>query len=189
MVVVQQAFKGLRENAECARVTAESRHNDALAIGHEAAAANAMAARMDGGGGMQVACHFEILRAEALRFVAEDDRSDGDLGHNRPADVPGRHGVVISSDPDRGDFGRDVANDAEVGAADSLPGVTVVETVAKEDQLPGGGRDYDGLQLRQRLTCVIRRQVDAAPGETRALFEMEVGDEQCVQFGNKERTG
>ena len=89
-------------------------------------------------------------------------------------------GVVVAGDPDPLAVLLHDLQDLELLQADALGGLLVVQAVAERYHGRGLVAVDDLGEALQRLARVVGRQKLAAGGKGRALFEVQVGDDQRV---------
>src|SRR5689334_5132386 len=129
------------------------------------------------------------LRRMSGRLVAESNAADGQRGADRTPDRGGEMRIVIAADPIPLAALLESGQKREILAGESRCTLAPVEAVAERDHPPRPDRIDDLLQPLQRGARVIGRKEHAESGISRALLQMEVGDEKRILALPIERPG
>ena len=121
------------------------------------------------------------------RLVAQGERSELHLLEHLAADALGQDPVVVARHPDPVAAALHARQRRPLLVAETLRAADVVEAVAQGDHRAGAVSLHRVRERDQRLAGVVGRQHHAAPGEGRALLEMEVGHQQRIVRGQDHR--
>ena len=129
---------------------------------------------------MQVTCDFSDL---TCRLVAEHDPAQRHLGCDHAAEIGRQRRIVIAGNPDPVTRRLQSRQRIAIRRRQPLVRIAIVKAVAERDHDARIIMRDDSREPRKRRLGVIGRQQHAAGREARALFEMQVGDdEQTLLF-------
>ena len=119
--------------------------------------------------------------------MAQGDAGDLDGSGRFAAHLPADLRVVVARHPEPVAARLQQAQRGAVLGADAGFRQGVVKAVAERDHTQRRKAQDRGGERRQRRRRIIGRQEDAARGVGRALFEMQVGDDQGALLREPER--
>ena len=163
------------QHVQPAREGAHGRHHQPRAIGRKTAPAHRTPAPGDLGDRVKVARHLARL---AGRLMPEDQRAEAQHLGSAPAEMGRGIGIVVALDPDPVMRAGQRPDTLGIDRRQARFRAAVMETVAERNNCFGLQGRTEFLDPRQRGGGVIGRQHLAGGGVVRALFQMQVGDDE-----------
>lgn len=174
------------EDIQTARIGAESRKNQAVAIARKAPPPLTADIGAHAGAGMQMAGDLAGRRA-GRRLMAKDEPADSLGQRNFAPKAPRRRGIVIAENENPVSGVRERPKAAFIIGVEIGLGILAMEGVAEGDDLRRPVSLHQRFEAHEVRTRIVRRKEHAAAGEIMALAEMHIRDSENRSLRPQER--